>query len=142
LTAIHYAHLPDGRRFDPARMALVGVNEQPHRYPPGSSTATIRSLADGAVTIDVTTPGGGFLVLSESFYPGWRVRIDDRIVPARRTYVSLQGVPILPGSHAVVFELVSDSLRLGAAISVLGAIVLVILAGASLPPIRRQRAAA
>ena len=139
LTAIHYSRLPDGRRFDPARMALVESPQQPQRYSAGASTASVRSVRDGAISIDVTSVGGGFLVLSESFYPGWRARIGDRILPVQRTNVSLQGVVIPPGQHVVVFELASNTFRLGAAITVLTAVALAVLVGTSWSRTRRRR---
>jgi hypothetical protein len=139
LTAIHYSRLPDGRRFDPARMALVESPQQPQRYSAGTSTASVRPLRDGAVTIDVTSAGGGFLVLSESYYPGWRARIGDRVLPVQRTNVSLQGVVVPPGHHVVVFELVSNTFRLGAAVTVLAAVALAVLGGRSLSRTRRRR---
>ena len=137
LTAIHYSRLPDGRRFDPGRMALVESPQEPQRHSTGPSTALIRSLRDGAFTIDVTSAGGGFLVLSESFYPGWRAHIDDRVLPVHRTNVSLQGVFVPPGHHVVVFELVSNTLRPGAVVTVLAAVALVVLVGG--PVWRSQR---
>ena len=63
-------------------------------------------------------------MLSESFYPGWRARINDRILPVYRTNVSLQGVALPPGRHVVEFELVSSTLRTGAAVSALALLVL------------------
>ena len=129
LQAVHYSHLPDGRRFDAAHTALVypdtlaGIT-----YPEGPSTAVMRRIGDGSFTIDVATEGGGFLVLSESFYPGWRARIDDRILPVYRTNVSLQGVAVPPGRHVVEFELISNTLRTGATVSVLALVVLLFVA--------------
>ena len=129
LTAVHYSRLPDGRRFDPAHTALVYPDTLPATtYPEGLSTAAVTVVGDGAFTIDVTTAGGGFLVLSESFYPGWRARIGDRVLPVYRTNVSLQGVPLPPGRHTVEFELVSTTLRAGAAVSGLALVVLLLVA--------------
>ena len=129
LQAVHYSHLPDGRRFDAARMALVYPDTLAETtYPEGPSTAVVRKIGDGSFTIDVATVGGGFLVLSESFYPGWKARIGDRILPVYRTNVSLQGVAVPPGEHVVEFELISSTLRAGTAVSVLALVVLLFVA--------------
>ena len=71
------------------------------------------------MAVDVSTANGGFLVLSEAQYPGWRARIDGRIVPVQRVDVMFQGVAVPAGRHAVVFELASTTLRAGIAISTL-----------------------
>ena len=129
LTAVHYSHLPDGRSFDPAHTALVYPDTLPATtYPEGPSAAVVRAVGDGSFTIDVTTAGGGFLVLSESFYPGWRARIDARILPVYRTNISLQGVAVPPGRHLVEFELISRTLQAGAAVSILALVVLLFVA--------------
>ena len=129
LTAAHYSRLPDGRRFDAANTALLYPNALPDTtYPEGPSTADVKSVGDGSVTIEVTTTGGGFLVLSESFYPGWRARIGDRILPVYPTDVSLQGVSVPAGRHIVEFELVSTTLRAGAAVSTLALVALLLVA--------------
>ena len=129
LQAVHYSHLPDGRRFDAARTALVYPDTLAETtYPEGPSTAVVRKIGDGSFTIDVATVGGGFLVLSESFYPGWKARIGDRILPVYRTNVSLQGVAVPPGEHVVEFELISSTLRAGTAVSTLALVVLLFVA--------------
>ena len=129
LQAVHYSHLPDGRRFDAAHTALVYPDTLTGTtYPEGPSTAVVRKIGDGSFTIDVATAGGGFLVLSETFYPGWKARIGDRILPVYRTNVSLQGVAVPPGRHVVEFELISTTLRAGAVVSILALVVLLFVA--------------
>ena len=125
LSAVHYSHLPDGRWFDADQTALVYPDTMPETtYPEGPSTATVRTIGDGAFTIDVTTTGGGFLVLSESHYPGWSARIGAQVLPVYRANVSLQGVTVPPGRHVVEFELISRTLQAGASVSVLSLVVL------------------
>ena len=129
LTAVHYSHLPDGSRFDPADTALLYPDTLPATtYPEGPSSAVVRAIGDGSFTVDVTTTGGGFLVLSESFYPGWRARIGDRILPVYPTNISLQGVSVPAGRHTVEFELISTTLRAGAVVSGLALMTLLIVA--------------
>ena len=102
----------------------------------GPSSVTIARISDGHLTADVTTSSGGFLVLSDLFYPGWRATIDGQPVPIERTDVTFRGVVIPPGSHMVEFDLVSMTLRAGAAISIVGIAIcgaLLILGGADQP---------
>jgi hypothetical protein len=116
--AVHHGWLPDGRRFDPAAMALVDPGTpEAGAYAPGTASAHVTGIADARITVDVSTEGGGFLVLSESFYPGWRARIGGAPAVVRRTDVSLQGVAVPPGRHRVVFELVPATYYAGIGLS-------------------------
>ena len=129
LTAVHHSRLPDGRQLDVAHTALVYPGAIPAtRYPQGPATAVVTAVRDGAFTVDVTTTSGGFVVLSESFYPGWRARIGDRVLPVYPSDVSLQGVAVPAGHHVVEFELVSKTLRAGATVSGLALLVLLVAA--------------
>jgi hypothetical protein len=118
--AVASSQLPDGRRFDPALDALVSEGTAPGAtFDEVGATAHIEEMRDGIVRVAVSAPGGGFLVLSETFYPGWRAEVDNVRVPLYRTYGTLQGVLVPPGRHAVTFTFVSASLRQGSALSAL-----------------------
>lgn len=123
--AAHGSRLRDGRRFDPAQMALVDEGQLPPRvYPDGTRDVRVESVEDGLVRVRVSSEQGGFLVLSEAYYPGWRARIgDDPPQPVHRTGIALQGIEVPAGDHLVVFEFVSDTRRVGAAVSGLGVLV-------------------
>jgi len=55
------------------------------------------------VSIDVDSGAGGIVTLSDTYYPGWRVFVDDREETIIRTYVNFRGVRIAPGHHRVTF---------------------------------------
>jgi hypothetical protein len=73
----------------------------------------------------VSSDGGGFLVLSENAYPGWRARIDGAGTPVFRTDVTLQGIVVPSGVHRVEFTMDSGSLRAGMIVSGAAALVCV-----------------
>ena len=129
IETIHRGQFPDGTWFNPQEMAIVSPDEGAPAGPfsPGASSAKVDQISDGHISVTVSTSGGGFLVLSESHYPGWRARIDGNATPVRRTDVALQGVVVPAGNHTVEFELVSMTLRAGAAISVTGLLVCAVL---------------
>jgi hypothetical protein len=142
--ALHHSVLPDGRRFDPAAMALVDAGEeQAASSQDGSRSSgrpsalvTTQSVEPGRIRVNVTSTSGGFLVLSESYYPGWRARIGNRDVPVQRANLALQGVSVPPGEHVVTFEFSPLSLRAGAAASL---IALAALIGLGAHQVRRRR---
>lgn len=125
IETIHRGQFADGTSFNPRETAIVSPDEGPSGGPfsPGSSRANVQQISDGRVRVAVSTRGGGFLVLSESHYRGWRARIDGNLTPVRRADVAFQGVVVPSGDHVVEFEFVSMTLRAGAALSVIGLLV-------------------
>lgn len=129
LEAVRRSQLPDGQAFDPTAVAIVDKRALPAvtSFGSGQRTAVIRRVDDDEVVVDVSTERGGILVLSDTWYPGWRAYVDGSPVALYRTNVSLRGVVLPPGQHTVAFELASTTLRAGAALSVLCAFVSVLL---------------
>jgi hypothetical protein len=120
--AIRTSQLP-GRLFDPRRTALVFEGDLPASRYEGVGAAEVTSVDDARIAVNVSSPGGGFLVLSEAYYPGWHVRVDDGPLQAvHRTDLALQGATIPAGAHVVTFEFSSETRQLGLALSGFGMI--------------------
>jgi hypothetical protein len=119
----------DATTFDPAQTALLET---------GVPLPTISGTAGGQVKvtdyqpqrieIETGNPQAGFLVLSETYYPGWEAKVDGQSTEILRTNYNLRGISVSPGNHRVVFTYRSSSFRRGAIGSVIG--VLLLLAGA------------
>jgi hypothetical protein len=137
LAAVRHGQLPDGARWDPSVTAIVaaGPKSQLQSYPHGAASARITAVDDGRFVMDVSSERGGFLVLSETHYPGWRANVDGAPRPIERVDFSLMGTSVPAGRHAVVFEFVSNVQRAGAALSVAG---LLLGAGLIVPRFRRK----
>lgn len=128
LDAVHHSYLPDGRRFDPQAMALVDAGALPaaRSFDTGAASAEIREIRDGLLSVAVSTSGGGFLVLSDAFYPGWRARTGSQTLPLYRADLALRGVIVPPGAHLITMEFASDTLRTGRIISAAGGLMLLL----------------
>ncbi|MGE0590970.1 MAG: YfhO family protein [Vicinamibacterales bacterium] len=127
---LHYGRLPDGRAFEPARMAVVEEGTASAvAGTDGGGTADIRDERDGYVRVAVESGAGGTLVLSESAYPGWTARIDDVPQAVLTVNSALLGVTVPPGRHTVEFVFAPQSQRRGAVVSgtALGAIAVLLL---------------
>ncbi len=71
-----------------------------------SADAFARITVDDAreVAIDAAAgPGGGYLVLLDSFAPGWRADVDGRAADLLRANALYRAVYVPPGRHAVTF---------------------------------------
>jgi hypothetical protein len=125
IRAMKTSRFADGTPFEAPRTALVDSSHVPPtlHFSPGASAVSVTRIGDGDIGLRVTSQGGGFLVLSENAYPGWRALVDGAEVPIYRTDVTLQGVVVPAGTHRVDFTLASRSLRWGLVTSGISAMV-------------------
>jgi len=100
-------------------------------------TARIATYEHERVTIDTDAPGRRLLVLSDTWFPGWRATVDGTPTPILRANVAFRAVPLSPGRHRVVFEYAPASFRNGAAIT---GVALLLIAGWTALAERRRRA--
>lgn len=87
----------------------------------GSPAGSARISRYGAqqVEIDVETAVAGLLVISDSYYPGWRAMINGAPAPLVRANVAFRGVPVPAGRHRVRMVFDPLSVKLGFAASAL-----------------------
>lgn len=69
----------------------------------GISSLTIINYSAGEVEIDINAPDNGFLILSDTYYPGWKVFVDGKIDKIFRADYILRAVFLAKGRHAVKF---------------------------------------
>ena len=93
-----------------------------HESPQGGR-GEILSLNDrnpNLVEVSVSAPDSGWLVLADSWFPGWKARVDGaetEILPANGL---LRSIWLPPGQHTVVFSYQPTSVFIGLALSLLG----------------------
>jgi uncharacterized membrane protein YfhO len=69
------------------------------------------------VNIAVQTDTAGYVLLADTFYPGWQAFVDGRAVPVQRANGAQRAVFVEPGKHQVRFRYAPASIRIGAVIS-------------------------
>jgi len=117
------------------------------RLPPGwsnpretepHSLGRVRIVSYGTdeVMLDVDTEERAFLVLNDSYFPGWEARVDEKPAEIFRTNVFVRGLPVASGHHRVEFRYRPASFAQGVRLSVLG---LLGLGGLAVAGIRDQR---
>jgi hypothetical protein len=108
-------------RFDPSRAAIVDTGAavqaaQPATVPPPALVQATVTRAQPDV-IDVQLQGdvsnGNALVVSENFFPGWRVTVDGTPVTAVRANFNLIGVPLPAGARHVQLHFVDAAYQTG-----------------------------
>lgn len=66
--------------------------------------ANVAKYSNEEIIIETENKGIGFLVLTDTFYPSWRARINGRAVKIYKTDFNFRGVIVPPGKNEVVFK--------------------------------------
>jgi hypothetical protein len=98
--------------------------------------ARVSQYRDQRVVIRTGAPGPRLLVLTDVYYPGWRVSIDGKAARLYRANFAFRAVAVPAGEHTVTFEYRPASVLAGAAVS---GVALLILTGAVARDYRRGR---
>ncbi|MEX1223696.1 MAG: YfhO family protein, partial [Pirellulales bacterium] len=85
----------------------------------------------GDVELAVRSQGDALLILTESFHPGWQVRIDGQPGEVLRVYGDFIGVEVPDGASRVELRFRPASLRYGALLSACGLVLLWVSHGCS-----------
>ena len=81
--------------------------------------ASIERYTANEVVINVDATAPGYLVLSDSWSPGWTASVDDLPTEVLRANVAFRAVPVPAGNHTVRFRFWPPGLSEGATISLL-----------------------
>lgn len=104
--------------------------------PPGR--AAVVGDRDEEVTVRANARAPGYLVLDDSFYPGWQAEVDGREKPILPANENFRAVALPPGAHTVRFRYRPASIGWSAALS--GFVALALLLGAAAVRRTRRRA--
>ncbi|MBI2863168.1 MAG: YfhO family protein [Chloroflexi bacterium] len=97
----------------------------------GPSEATFSSPRPDRLLIETQIDKPGILLVSEVFYPGWKVKVDGKPSKILRADVTLRGVALDPGRHVIEMTFEPASFKVGYAITgltLLSSIILLVAA--------------
>ncbi len=118
--------------FQPAETALLS-DGTPLDAPNGAGQAradeqaTIAEYHSERVVINAKVDKTGYLILTDSWYPGWVATVDGKDAPIQRADYIFRAVALKPGNHTIVFEYHPASFAWGALISASSLIVLLVI---------------
>lgn len=81
--------------------------------------AHVRERTFNSVTVDAEAAERSVLVLSDAYFPGWKVWVDGVRAELFPVYYAFRGVIVEPGTHVVEYRYEPMSFRLGMAVSVI-----------------------
>jgi len=108
--------------FDPRREVVLAEGEA--RPPAASARAVVERCEAGpsSMRVDVEADRDSWLVITDSFAPGWRARVDGHPAPVLPANVAFRAIPVPAGRHEVLLAYAPPSAILGLALSGLTAL--------------------
>ncbi len=103
--------------FQPEREAVLLDGQGLDTDAAGDERVAFEAYGPEYARLRVTTVADGYLVLADSYYPGWTVRVDGQPAKVLRADVALRAVALPPGEHVVEFAFAPASWRFGLAAS-------------------------
>ncbi len=85
---------------------------------PRESWVRIHDRSARGLSAEVSATEAGYVIFSETMYPGWKATVDGVEMPVHRVDAYLQAVVVRKGLHQVEFRFDPDSFRFGWKISV------------------------
>ncbi len=112
--------------FDPQDEAVVEGIESREPTAPGNILS--ERLEHARLAWDVETFGRSFLIVADSFFPGWTATVDGSPVPIYPVYGCVRGISIeKAGRHHVEFRFLPPGLHFGLAFTGVGLLFLILL---------------
>ena len=103
--------------FDPLKEVLLSeaVEFQPTEKFSGQVEEV--SYRPNHVTVKTSQEGSGFLVLNDSYFPGWTVKVDGEEKPILQANHFYRAVQLEPGEHTLEFDFYPEGFKVGLVIS-------------------------
>ncbi len=99
-------------------VVILEIDTQVEAYMPGGvGTAVVTEYDLNRVIIHTDTNGPGYLVLADTYYPGWQASVDGQPADIYRANSVVRAVAVPAGSHEVVFVFRPVDFYLGAAMT-------------------------
>jgi hypothetical protein len=88
------------------------ANPSPIPFQPVTLTSTLNTI-----TIRAVLPEDGYLVILDTYYPGWQALVDEQPATIYPANLAFRAVPLAPGEHRVEFRYQPVTFQVGAAVT-------------------------
>jgi uncharacterized membrane protein YfhO len=120
-------------KFDPLKNAVVEIKNNESiinalkNNKSNNSIAKILIYSNNYIKIHVDAKEPTFLVLADSYYPGWKAFIDRKETKIYPTNILFRGIFVNKGIHVIEFKYIPYTFYIGTAVSIFALILLLIL---------------
>jgi hypothetical protein len=133
---VHQATVPAGDQqaldllrdpgFDPSQTVILAQGQE-LAGATGQSRAEISSYDPERVQVRATLERSGYLVLTDTHYPGWEATVNGEPAPVLRADLYFRAVPLPAGEHEVIFHYRPFSARLGSILSLAAGVLWIVI---------------
>ena len=95
-------------------------------HKPFQPSIHVVAYGEGRIEIEVDADRNAFLVVSDSYHPGWRVTVDGREKTILRANYIMRAVPFTAGSHRIVFYFRPPKVMTGIIVTALGWLIMIV----------------
>lgn len=114
--AIRRAWVPD---FDPSQKVLLEGEPMLEKGGPGLVSA-VQEKGPNSVELVVEAPEGGWLVLADTWYPGWAAELDGQATKSYPANGTMRGLWVPAGEHSVTFSYRPITAPIGLGLTLVG----------------------
>jgi hypothetical protein len=122
--------------FDPRKEVILEEDVEVEGLGEGSGKAEVIKDQEVEVEVSVEADSPGFLLVSDTYYPGWRAEIDGKPTEIYRVNYAFRAVPVKVGKHLVKFSYSPTNWRVGVWISGISLVIVIVGLGYTL--VRRK----
>ncbi len=90
--------------FQPGRIVLLSANAPTIQSEEKGDQVRVTEYRPERVTIETRAGSPGYLILADTWYPGWAATVDGKATPIYRADYIFRAVSLETGAHQVVFE--------------------------------------
>lgn len=105
--------------FNPTKMVLVPSFPVGIQSSSASGSAVITSYTPESITIKTVRSVPSVLILTDTYYPGWKATVDGNSVNILKANWAFRAVIVPGGTHTVVMTYAPDSVALGKILSII-----------------------
>jgi uncharacterized membrane protein YfhO len=113
-TTVVLTEQPEDPPLSPPRFAGGMVGSQGEAF---AATVEVVEYEPSRVVIEAELSQPGWLVLSDTDYPGWEAMVDERSAPIYQANGCVRAVPLEAGQHEVIFRFRPRPFYIGASIT-------------------------
>jgi len=130
--------------FDPLKSVTIPETSPPFHAPAddtGSAFSGSAHIAESRITsftMKTQASSAAILVVSQTYYPGWRAIVDGKPADVLQADVTLAGIAVPAGVHEVRLVFQPLSFRIGLGLSIVSVMILLSLIAAGLRPQRKR----
>lgn len=119
--------------------SLRGPRSRFASYPGEYRAVAIKEYLPNRITVEVEGDPGGYLVLADVWYPGWRCEVDGQPVTIYRANYLFRAVELPPGAKEVRLIYDPPAVRVGKTISLIAVLVVLVITVCACLPFRMWR---